>query len=135
MCDYSLEMYASRAARENEVYITSRFPSGSIGLTAPDDPGTAVCLACGSRLSLENLSLETQKAFGVKDAEAVKFIRLEEGLYRDGVAFDNGVRIALTRLGTGVLVSLMDQPRAAKARDEAEAPAEADRMIEMLPAE
>jgi hypothetical protein len=32
MCDYSFEMYASRPAREFELYVTTRFPTGSIGL-------------------------------------------------------------------------------------------------------
>jgi len=37
MCDYSLEMYASRPARASEKYVTTRFPSGSIGLASPGD--------------------------------------------------------------------------------------------------
>ncbi len=45
MCDYSLEMYISRPAREGERYVTTRFPSGSMGLAAPGQPGTAVCMA------------------------------------------------------------------------------------------
>ena len=55
MCDYSLEMYELRSAREGEIYVTTRFPTGSIGLTAPEDAMTAICLICGSRLMLENL--------------------------------------------------------------------------------
>jgi hypothetical protein len=44
MCDYSLEMYASRPARESELYVTTKFPSGSIGLASPGDCTTAVCV-------------------------------------------------------------------------------------------
>jgi hypothetical protein len=132
MCDYSLEMYDSRAARDGEVYVTTRFPSGSVGLTAPEDAMTAICLACGSRLTLENLSQETQERLGVKETETVAFVHLEEGLYRDGVAFDNGIRVALNRLGIGVMISLADRPTAPK---EKEAPAEASPIIEMEPAE
>ena len=35
MCDYSLEMYASRPARTSELYVTTRFPSGTIGWRCP----------------------------------------------------------------------------------------------------
>ena len=38
MCDYSLEMYGSRPAREGEIYVTTRFPSGSIGFASAGDP-------------------------------------------------------------------------------------------------
>jgi hypothetical protein len=38
MCDYSLEMYASRPAREGEIYVITRFPSGSVGLASAGDP-------------------------------------------------------------------------------------------------
>jgi hypothetical protein len=111
MCDYSLEMYESRSAREGEVYVTTRFPTGSIGLTAPEDATKAICLICGSRLMLENLSPTIQSELGVNETEKVTFTYLNEGLYHDGVAFDNGVRVTLCRLGTGVLVSLMDPPQ------------------------
>jgi hypothetical protein len=121
MCDYSLEMYDTRSAREGEVYVTTRFPSGSIGLTAPEDAATAICLACGSRLMLENLSPTIQRELGVTETEEVTFAYLDEGLYHDGVAFDNGVRVTLCRLGTGVMVSLKDPPRPAKERQEGKA--------------
>ena len=53
MCDYSLEMYGSRPAREGERYVTTRFPSGSMGIASPGQPGTAVCMACDTRLTIE----------------------------------------------------------------------------------
>jgi hypothetical protein len=53
MCDYSLEMYASRPAREGEQYQTTRFASGSIGVTVPKDGTTAICIACDTRLEIE----------------------------------------------------------------------------------
>ncbi len=111
MCDYSLEMYELRSAREGEVYVTTRFPTGSIGLTAPEDAMTAICLICGSRLMLENLSPTIQSELGVKETERVTFTYLNEGLYHDGVAFENGVRVTLGRLGAGVMISLLDRPQ------------------------
>jgi hypothetical protein len=124
MCDYSLEMYASRPARASEVYVTSRFPSGSIGLAAPGDCTTAVCMTYGNRLLLENLPGDLQATFGVQAMEEVTFRRLEEGLHHDGVEFANGSKIPLHRLGTGVMVSLVEVEKRVPAEKEI-APAEA----------
>ncbi len=85
MCDYSLEMYASRPARESEKYVTTRFPSGSIGLAAPGDCSTAVCVLYDTKLNLEGISSDLQTRLGVQPAEQVVFARLEHGAYRDGV--------------------------------------------------
>ena len=38
MCDYSLEMYGSRPAREGEHYVTTRFPSGVRPFVLPTSP-------------------------------------------------------------------------------------------------
>jgi len=107
MCDYSLEMYASRPARESEKYVTTRFPSGSIGLAVAGDCTTAVCVQYDTKLTLEGLSGDLQNRLGVNAQEDVVFARLEHGAYRDGVKFGNGKEISLQLLGTGVTVSLI----------------------------
>jgi len=56
--------------------------------------------------------------------EEVTFRRLEEGLHHDGVEFANGSKIPLHRLGTGVLVSLVEVEKRVPAEKE-RAPAEA----------
>jgi hypothetical protein len=108
MCDYSLEMYASRPARESEKYVTTRFPSGSIGLAAPGDCSTAVCVLYDTKLNLEGISSDLQSRLGVQAAEQVVFARLEHGAYRDGVKFGNGKEISLQLLGSGVGITLVD---------------------------
>ena len=113
MCDYSLEMYASRPARESEKYVTTRFPSGSIGLAAPGDCSTAVCVLYDTKLNLEGISADLQTRLGVEAAEAVVFARLEHGAYRDGVRFGNGKEISLQLLGSGVSVTLVPARAAA----------------------
>jgi hypothetical protein len=107
MCDYSLEMYASRPARESEKYVTTRFPSGSIGLASPGDCTTAVCVQYDTHLKLEGISSDLQTRLGVKEDEEVVFARLEHGAYRDGIKFGNGKEISLQLLGSGVGVTLM----------------------------
>ncbi|QAY96660.1 hypothetical protein CWB41_13740 [Methylovirgula ligni] len=106
MCDYSLEMYASRPAREGERYVTTRFPSGSVGLAGPGDCTTAVCVQYDTHLRLENISSDLQTRLGIKAEEDVVFARLEHGAYRDGIRFANGKEISLQLLGSGVGASL-----------------------------
>ena len=113
MCDYSLEMYASRPARESEKYVTTRFPSGSIGLAVPGDCSTAVCVLYDTKLNLEGISSDLQTRLGVHSAEQVVFARLEHGAYRDGVKFGNGKEISLQLLGSGVGVTLVPARAAA----------------------
>src|SRR6201987_498363 len=106
MCDYSLEMYASRPARESEKYVTTRFPSGSIGLASPGDCTTAVCVQYDTRLKLEGISSDVQTWLGVKDEEEVVFARLDYRRYADGIRFANKKEISLQLLGPGVRVAL-----------------------------
>lgn len=110
MCDYSLEMYASRPARESEKYVTTRFPSGSIGLAVPGDCTTAVCVQYDTHLELEGISTDLQSRLCVGGEESVVFARLEHGAYRDGVKFSNGKEISLQLLGSGVSVRLAEVP-------------------------
>jgi hypothetical protein len=108
MCDYSLEMYASRPARESEKYTTTRFPSGSIGLAVPGDCQTAVCVQYDTRLKLADISSDLQNRLGIGAEEEVIFARLEHGAYRDGVKFANGKEISLQLLGAGVAIALVE---------------------------
>ena len=104
MCDYSLEAYRSRPARKGERYVTNRFESGSIGLTAAGDRSTAVCVAPDMQLRLQGLPKEVQDHFDVGPEEDVSFVRLdrESNWYQDGVRFDNGAEVLLQDLGRGI---------------------------------
>ncbi|HSG94512.1 MAG TPA: hypothetical protein VLA28_03265 [Afifellaceae bacterium] len=108
MCDYSLEAYRSKPAQEGVGYETHRFTSHSIGFIAPGDVLTAVCMACGMRLRLEDIPEPVQRSIGVTANEVVTFTRLETGPYRDGVRFANGREISLQQLGPGVRASVID---------------------------
>src|SRR3954471_15882934 len=57
----------SRPARESERYVTTRFPSGSIGLASPGDCNTAVCVQYDTPLVLENIPREIQTALGIRE--------------------------------------------------------------------
>lgn len=107
MCDYSLEMYSSRPAREGERYVTTRFPSGSMGLTAPGQPGTAVCMACDTKLALNGIPAELAARHGLGEHEVATFIRLDSGVYRDGLRFENGVELSLQQIPVGVAMEVV----------------------------
>jgi hypothetical protein len=106
MCDYSLEMYASRPAREHERYVTTRFPSGSVGFASPGDCTTAVCVQYDTPLVLEEIPERVQTQLGVKPAERVVFARIETGAYHDAVRLSDGRVISLQHLGPGVGATL-----------------------------
>jgi len=108
MCDYSLELYRSRPAAQEEQYKLHRFPSGTMGFVAGTDCETAVCMPAGARLSLEGINETVQRAFSVGPAEEVTMTRLEVTghAHRDAVRFGNGREVLLQSLNAGVTCRL-----------------------------
>lgn len=109
MCDYSLEAYRSRPARVGELYVTHRFPSHGVGFIAPGDPDTAVCMACDTRLRLENVPEHVRAELGVTEDELVEFVRIDEGQFHDGVRFKTGAEITLQHLGANVRGCIVEE--------------------------
>lgn len=107
MCDYSLEVYGSRPAREGERYVTTRFPSGTIGLATPERPGTAVCLACDTQLVIDAIPEDLRRSHALMAIEDAVFVRLDSGSYRDGVRFANGKEVSLQSFPAGVGVTVL----------------------------
>lgn len=108
MCDYSLELYRSRPAVQEEQYTLHRFPSGTMGFVAGTDCETAVCMPAGARLRLEGIGDTVQRAFAVGPAEDVVMTRLEVTghAHRDAVRFANGREVLLQSLNAGVSARL-----------------------------
>jgi hypothetical protein len=102
MCDFSLEVYGSRPAREGEKYVTTRFASGTVGLAALGEGSIPVCVQCDTRLLLEEIPKDLQERLGVGPREEVTFVRLEHGPFHDGVKFGNGSEASLQQLKPGV---------------------------------
>jgi hypothetical protein len=109
MCDYSLESYQSRPAREGEEYVSSRFPSNSVGFISPGDPTVAVCMACDTRLKLSHISECVQVMARVGEAEEVTFLQVDGAIHRDSVRFNNGSVLSLQLLGPGVTAWLVPE--------------------------
>src|SRR5487761_1618064 len=106
MCDYSLEAYRTRPAREGERYVTTRFGSGSIRLAAPGDATIPVCVACDTALRLEGIPADLQERYGLQATEDAVFVHLDRGAWRDGVEFRNGVTVSLQLLAVGIGVTV-----------------------------
>jgi hypothetical protein len=108
MCDYSLELYRSRPAAQEEQYTLHRFPSGTMGFVAGTDCETAVCMPAGARLSLQGINETVQRAFSIGPAEEVTMTRLEVTghAHRDAVRFANGREVLLQSLNAGVTCRL-----------------------------
>ena len=108
MCDYSLELYRSRPAAQEEQYTLHRFPSGTMGFVSGTDCETAVCMPAGARLSLEGINETVQRAFSIGPAEQVTMTRLEVTghAHRDAVRFTNGREVLLQSLNAGVTCRL-----------------------------
>ena len=102
MCDYSLEMYGSRPAREGELYVTTRFPSGSIGFASAGDPRTAVCMQCDTKVMLTNIPVALQNALRIGAEAETLFAQREAGLYRDGLRLADGRFVSLQDLQPGI---------------------------------
>jgi hypothetical protein len=106
MCDYSLEMYGSRPAREGELYVTTRFPSGSIGFAAPGDPRIPVCVQCDTKVVLTDIPVAMQATYGIGAEVETIFAQRETGLYRDGSRFSDRRFLSLdyVQLGVGAYI-------------------------------
>ena len=105
MCDYSLMAVPNRLAREGEDLVAHRFPTGSLGLAAPDDlrramapkpaarrslwcavkdffnpprttPVCAVCIPPGARLRLSDIPVRLQHEFAIGPVEEVTFTQI-----------------------------------------------------------
>lgn len=137
MCDYSLMHLPNRLAREGEALVVHRFPSGSKGLTSPDDlhpkPGPdaprhsfwtmvkdffnpenacslpAVCIPPGARLRLQDIGEDLQRKYKLASDEEVTFEQLSEvvNTYRDAVCFRNGLKLRLQELSEGQRVTVV----------------------------
>ena len=106
MCDYSLEFYRSRPAQIGEKYTLTRFQGGSNGFASPGDCSTAICVQSDTRLELSNIPIELQRAHGLDATEIVTMVYQENGPYRDGIEFDNGVQLSLQDLEPGVIATI-----------------------------
>jgi hypothetical protein len=102
MCDYSLELYRSRPAEQDEQLTLERFSSGSMGFASGRHCDTAVCIPADARLRLVGIAETVQRTLGVGATEEVVMTRLEHGPHKDAVHFANGRDVCLQSLNSGL---------------------------------
>lgn len=106
MCDFSLESYRTRLAREGETYKTARFPSGTIGIAPMESDGMPVCVPYDTQLIVEDVPQPVQERFGIGARELATLVRIEHGPWHDGIKFGNGREVSLQQLGPGAKVTV-----------------------------
>ena len=114
MCDYSLHLVASRAAKVGDELVTTKFNNSiTRGFAAIGEPNVAVCLLPGTEVAFEE-----EVSFGIfprrKLAEKVaQFRQINIGkpsVHHDALEFPDGETVLLTRLCEGQHATVLQLP-------------------------
>ena len=102
MCDYSLNLVASRPARVGDKLVTTKFPNSiTRGFASVDEPDVAICLLPGTELAFKKeVRCETGIVFSWRLGHAVaKFQQVNQGrsnVHHDALEFPDGKIVLLT---------------------------------------
>ncbi|MGH6737190.1 MAG: hypothetical protein ACRECX_14110 [Methyloceanibacter sp.] len=116
MCDYSLELMASRPAKVGDKLVSTRFPDTiTRGFAAADDKerNVAVCLLPGTELAFAE---EVTSTFGRRRSaghKVARFRQINQGLrsaYHDALEFPDGQIMLLTDLSEGQYATVLQLP-------------------------
>jgi hypothetical protein len=124
MCDYSLELVASRPARVGDKLISAGFHhTVSRGFASVDDPKVAVCLLPGTELAFEDeIRCDTGFFFsrtpGHKVASFRQINRGQPNRHHDALEFPDGKIVLLTHLCRGQRATVLQIPAGAFAKVE-----------------
>jgi hypothetical protein len=118
MCDYSLELVASRPAKVGDRLVTTEFPTSMTrGFAAIGDPNVAVCLLPGTEIAFEN-EVEYERFFvllpNIKlGTKVARFRQINVGkprVHHDALEFPDGETVLLTRLSDGQHATVLQLP-------------------------
>jgi hypothetical protein len=116
MCDYSLELVASRPAKVGDKLISAGFHhTVSRGFASVDDPKVAVCLLPGTELAFEDeVRCETgfvfSRTLGHKVASFRQINRGRWNHHHDALKFPDGKVVLLTHLCLGQKATVLQLP-------------------------
>jgi hypothetical protein len=121
MCDYSLELVASRPAKTGDELVTTKFQNSMTrGFAAIGEPNVAVCLLPGTEVAFENevkyerfFALFPTMKFGKLGKTVAQFRQInvgKRGVHRDALEFPDGEIVLLTRLCEGQRVTVLQLP-------------------------
>jgi hypothetical protein len=124
MCDYSLELVASRPAKVGDKLISAGFPHTiSRGFAALDEPKVAVCLLPGTQLAFEDeVRCETGIVFsrklGHKVASFRQINRAQPNRHHDALELPDGTIVLLAHLCKGQKATVLQLPATASVKIE-----------------
>jgi len=104
MCDYSLDLVASRPAKVGDKLISTSFPHTiTRGFASVDDRHMAVCLLPGTELAFEEeVRCETGMllswSFGHRVAKFRQVNKGQSNVHHDALEFPDGKTVLLTQL-------------------------------------
>jgi hypothetical protein len=121
MCDYSLDLVASRPAKVGDELVTTKFENSiTRGFAAIGEPNVAVCLLPGTEVAFENevkyerfFALFPSMKFGKLGKKVAQFRQInmgKPGVHRDALEFPDGEIVLLTRLCEGQHVTVLQLP-------------------------
>src|SRR6476619_3433270 len=116
MCDYSLELVASRPARVGDELVSAGFPHTiTRGFVSVDDPTVAVCVVPGTELAFEKeVRCETGILFawrlGHKVARFRQVNKSRSNTHHDALEFPDGKTVLLTQLCKGQHATVLQLP-------------------------
>lgn len=118
MCDYSLQLVASRPARVGEKLVSTSFPSSATrGFASVEDRNVAVCLLPGTELAFEQeVQCEPVRVFrsrrqlGHKVAQFRQVNVNQPNTHHDALEFPDGKIVLLTELCEGQRATVLQFP-------------------------
>ena len=118
MCDYSLELVASRPAKVGDELVSTRFP-GMItrGFASVGEPHVAVCLLPGTELAFEKevqcdtaFVLRPRRQLGHRVAMFRQVNKNKPNVHHDALEFPDGQIVLLTHLCEGQHATVLQLP-------------------------
>ena len=118
MCDYSLNLVASRPAKVGDKLVSTSFPSSSTrGFASVEDRNVAVCLLPGTELAFEK-EVQCDSRFLFRSTRQLghrvaKFRQINKGqpnIHHDALEFPDGQTVLLTQLCEGQHASVLQLP-------------------------
>jgi hypothetical protein len=117
MCDYSLELVASRPARVGDKLVSTRFPNTiTRGFASVEEKNVAVCLLPGTELAFEKeVACETRFVFRSRLQilhRVAQFRQVNKGsnVHHDALEFPDGQIVLLTQLCEGQHATVLQLP-------------------------
>jgi hypothetical protein len=121
MCDYSLDLVASRPAKVGDELVTTKFKNSiTRGFAAIGEPNVAVCLLPGTEVAFEKevkyerfFVLFPSLKFGTLGKKVAQFRQInigKPGVHHDALEFPDGEFVLLTRLCEGQHATVLQLP-------------------------